>query len=322
MNGAYIIRSLLSLIWLPLLTGCDIDGDLPECEWNVSIDYTYAPYGWKLPLEGYMTRFNYYVFDEQGTLVDTGGGKEEESTGRGITCSFGQIRFKLPPGRYTAVAWANIGNNTNIAPRIQPDVSTLQELMLQRRETAPAPDRLYYGAIPFEVGEGLSHYEAALTDAFARLSFVVHWAEGQQPAPDRLKDLNIRLTQTPATLAFAPGEQVQAYRNDVARFLPATAEPTGSYRQPVNSYGGRIEAAVTLCRLALTDHPVFCLYAGDTPLMKEIDLQHFFIDTETDLKGDCIQDYGLDVEIGKNSVIVSYISMGDWEEGGDLSVGW
>ena len=326
MNGLSAIWPLLLLLYLPLLlTACDVDGDLPECKWNVSIDYTYTPYAQRLPPGDYMTSFSYYVFDEQGVLADTGrgGGRNDEggeSTGGGIACNPGQIRFKLPPGKYTVVAWANINGNT-ATPVVQPGTSTLAELALQRREATAAPDPLYYGAIPIEVTEGVRRFEASLTDAFARLTLHIHWTDGAQPPPEELRNLSIRLTQAPVTLGFTPGRERQAYRNDVACFLPATVPPTGDYRQAVSCTGSSIDASLLLYRLAADDHPVFCLYAGDTPLMKLIDLHRYFEETDTDLAGDCIQEYGLDIEIGDGTVTVTSINMGGWEEGGEIG-GW
>ena len=312
MNSAHLIQTLLWLTTLWLLTACDVDGDLPPCQWNVQIDYTYAPYGTKFDVREYMRTYHHYVFNEQEVLVDT----------TGIACAPGQVRFDLPPGKYTAVVWTNINGNTLYVPQVQPGVSRMGELTLQRRDANTAPDQLYYAAIPFEVAEGLSYYEATFTDAFARITFHVHWAEGQQPPVEELVDLNIRIDQAPSSLGFTPGQQVQAYRNDVACFLPATVEPTTSHRKSVKCYGGEIETAFVTGRLARSDHILFRLYAGDTPLMKEIDLNRYFNETEMDLAGDCIQEYGIDIKIGDNIIIVTSINMGGWEEGGELGGGW
>lgn len=300
-----LVMSLMGLI------GCDIDGDLPPCSWNVRITYNYSPYGEPFPLKECLRNLHEYVFDENGLLV---------GTDMGLKCTPEQTEYNLPVGTYTVVAWGNMGENTE-QPVCETGVSRLSELQLHIKRTKDnGADDLLYAAIPFKVGgKGRHDLKAALTDAYATISFNVTWA-GKQ-IPEGVTGWEMRLAKVPAAYRFKPGAQLQAFEKNTAQFLPEFPGVEASYiAHPVRS-GESITGIFKTYRLTSDDYPVFCLYADGVPVMKEIDLERLFRESDVDPGQARVQQYDIDVTIDGESIYVMFTILSGWEEGGAIG-GW
>lgn len=75
-------------------------------------------------------------------------------------------------------------------------------------------------------------------------------------------------------------------------------------------------------RLHNEDHPVFCLFAGDKALIREIDLYRFFHTMQIELSDNIRQEFDLQLVVDKKgNVNVSLAYVGDWIDGGVLGEG-
>ena len=111
---------LLNLFFPVLLTlaGCNIDGELAECPYNVKLEYWYTGNGRKNLLTTCVFNLREYLFDSDGILrqVVMRGVREGASAG-----------YLLQPGDYTLVSWANIDSLSEVAPA-EIGKTTLEEI--------------------------------------------------------------------------------------------------------------------------------------------------------------------------------------------------
>ena len=152
--GHKIIMVLLSL---PVLTGCNIWEDLPECPpttGKMCIGFTFTYHNTKDENGGYVDLFgettrrtDLFIFNEDNLLV-----KKIEDTSGPFTNGY-LIPIELPAGTYHAVAWNNLYANgaTKLSPVPVEGSSTKEDLMVQlseleNRQITLHPLPLLYGS--------------------------------------------------------------------------------------------------------------------------------------------------------------------------------
>lgn len=307
------LRVLLSLALLPLLVaGCDVDGDLPPCSWNVRITYNYSPYGFRQPLKAHLRNLHEYLFDARGILL---------GVDIGVKCNADETDYYLPAGNYTLVAWGNLSGGTE-APVCEVGRSTLSDLRVsvKQAQNGSFADDLLYAALPFRVnGAGRHDLKVALTDAYAMLTFNVSWVEGK--VPDGLEGWTMQLVDAPGIYSFEPGTELQAFERNTAQFLPMQPDGGVLYTAHAVRDEETISGLFRTFRISPHSHPLFRLYAHGEPVMKEIDLERLFRETEINTDDERVQQYDIHIRIDGETVHVMFAVLSGWEEGGPIG-GW
>lgn len=317
-------------LWLLLavLGACDIDDELPECNYNARIDFFYTLDGSANVLPLYIHRMTDYVFDADSTLIEIHTRERQAAqTYQGL---------QLPPGRYSVVSWGNAKDATTVMPS-QIGVTRLDEMRLYLDNPAAATrqgnadtqgnaDKLYYGRCDIQVKpQGISRARVDLTHSHCRLGITVKWRRG---APLDTQNFHMELRDVAGTYRFTAKQEIpNPYR-------PAGYAP-GFYAIPEQG-GARVthwlntEMSITRAvkgefvtlRLTSNDHPTFCLYAADKALIKEIDLHKYFTTMQINLDRNLRQEFDLLMEVQPDgTVIVSPARISDWQQGESIGGG-
>lgn len=312
---------------LLLFSACQIDPELEECPYNVRLEHWYVHEDFTNRLPGYLHSIRHYIFDEQERLVQV----NEVSDDRHLLYS----ELMLPPGKYTVVAWANIDtvsreNNVSLHSPLQPMSLYPQNPYVsqgeQKRVTLPVQadnERLFYAKDSFHVREyGITRKRINFTHSHLRLNVLVQW-RGNVP-PDS-HNFNYRLRSASAAYRFTSDEEVDISSPNLQRGeeriicrIPQVIQQEVEHRTTVKmGISLSLRGEFITYRLRDEMHPIFCAYAGNKPLMKEIDLSRFFRAVHIGLNRSLRQEYDLLMEILPNgSVLISLINVSDWENGG------
>lgn len=311
---------------------CAIDEEPLTCSYNVQLAYWYTREWTKEEnmVSNYIFRIKEYVFDEEEILYQV----------NTLLASTGNTPFvstlTLPPGRYTAVAW---GNLSRIANDWEPVVgsTTLQDMRIHLstpyRSAHPIGegetdavqgniDPLFYGYTNFSVEEGKTQrIRVGMTHAHLLLDVVVKWAKN---APVNTRNFTLRLKEVPSVYGFLPGytePRSITSANPVVHHIPQVQEDgcKKEYRLPVTMDIGRsLKGEFVTNRLTESSHPLLTVYAGDTPLIKEIDLEKYFRTMQIGLRQNLRQEFRIQVMIYEDRVEVSPLVFSDWENGGTI----
>lgn len=293
------------LLLLALLAACDIDDELPECNYNARIDFYYTLNGQANALPTYIHRMTDYVFNANDTLIEIHHRERQaELPYRGL---------QLPPGQYTLVSWGNIKDAATVAPA-SIGHSRLEEMMLYMDNPATGKaaihsngDKLYYGRCKIEVKpQGISRAHVDVAHAHCRLGITVKW---KRNAPPDTQNFYMELRNVAGAYRFAATPEAGTVRvnHRLDTEMSITRAVKGEF--------------VTL-RLADDDHPVFCLYAGGEPVIKEIDLHKYFTTMQINLDRNIRQEFDLAMEVQPDGVvIVSPARISDWQEGESIGGG-
>lgn len=306
----------LLLLWL-FVGACDIDDELPECNYNARIDFFYTLNTPANVLPLYIHRMTDYVFDADSTLIDIyTRERQSELTYRGL---------QLPPGQYSLVSWGNARNATTVVPsRIG---STRLDEMLLYLDNPLANgfqgngDKLYYGYCQVEVKpQGISHTRVDMTHAHCRLGITVKWKRG---APPDTQNFHMELRNIAGTYRFTAKQQLPT--GYAPGFYAIPQEGTARLNHWVDTQMGitrSVKGEFVTLRLTSDDHPIFCLYAADKPLIKEIDLHKYFTTMQTNLDRNLQQEFDLMMEVQPDgTVVVSPARISDWQEGESIGGG-
>lgn len=303
------------LLLLALLSGCDFDDVLPECDYNARIDFFYTLNdGGANVLPQHVSQITDYVFNAANTLIEIHQRKRQQE--------LAYAGLQLAPGQYSLVSWGNAKDATTVVPA-QIGVTRLDEMMLYldhlaatARPVGDAPlaihanaDKLYYGACSLEVKpRGVSHARIDMAHSHCRLGITVKWKRG---APPDTQTYHMELRNIAGAYRFGSGKH-EPGSTRVNHRLNTEMGITRSVRGEF----------VTL-RLATADHPIFCLYADGKAVIKEIDLHKFFTTMQINLDRNTRQEFDLVMEVHPDgAVIVSSVKVSDWQEGESIGGGF
>ena len=325
-------RRLWSLLLLLVLVGgCDIDDEFPDCNYNARIDFFYTLDGQANVLPLYIHRMTDYVFDANHTLIEIHTRERQSAQSyRGL---------QLPPGQYSVVSWGNARDATTIVPA-QIGHTRLDEMMLYldnpvdaiRKRTAADlvthsnADKLYYGCCDIEVKpQGISRGWIEMTHSHCRLGITVKWKRG---APLDTQDFHMELRDIAGTYRFTAKQEIpNPYHPPgyAPGFYAIPQEGTTRVNHWLNtemSITRAVKGEFVTLRLTNDDHPIFCLYAGEKAVMKEIDLHKYFTTMQITLDRNLRQEFDLVMEVQPDgTVIVSPARISDWQQGESIGGG-
>lgn len=328
-----LIQILTMIILLP---SCEIDNDIPVCDYDVQLEYWLSDDGQKNTLYQYVRHIEQYIFDEKGVLfyMDR---LEGSSSGKGFVSE-----LELPAGRYSVVSWGNRAGVSKL-PAVTVGHTRLSELLLRLNDpvgdvrTHNQSEQLYYGYHTFTVDEyGASRVRVYMSHAHLLLEVIVKW---KRDHPVDTKDFRMTLRDMQDTYTFMPQYKVSG--NSVDDFSEVYEEyPIRSFdkrfylKSPVmkDTYimhaqdvdmdiVGNVNGRFLAYRITNDSHPLLRLYAGDKPLMKEIDLYRYFQTMSIELDRNLQQEFSIIVEIDGDQVTVRPVVISDWENGGEIGGG-
>lgn len=323
----YIILSFMGIILLP---ACDVEGELEICPYNVRLDYFYSRYGTQRnELTGYLNYHCQYLFDAEGLLLDT-------IPLRGKAMQQGE--FDLAPGRYTVMCWAN-RDSTNRIDEPVIGTTTLRDLTLAidhayvTNDETPAPPSgyewqadcapLYYAYADFEVIAGkIIRRRVDFVSAHCRLTIKVRWKDR---APDNTGNFVMTLRNVPSRVGSEPEFTLDALPESMVYNIPTVyLSPMVNHAAPATMDITReINGRIICNRLRDSNHPLLGLYAGQKPLLNDIDLQRYFRAMGTHLDTNLLQDFSLLIEIDKDgNATIRPLGNNDWIDGGTIGSGF
>lgn len=278
----------------------------------------------------YIYRINEYVFDQSGVLYQI----NELPAGSGKQAFVSTMT--LPEGEYTAVAWGNlsrlehgwepeIGTTTLDEARIRLSAPyTTEQAALSGGDVPGNIDPLYYGYTTFSVrGEKPQRLRVGMTHAHLLLEVVVKWAKN---APANTRNFSLSLRDVPTVYGFYPDytePKSSTSTNPIVHRIPEVMEKKGGqtkeYRLKATMDIARsLKAEFVTNRLTDQSHPLFTVYAGETQLIKDLDLEKYFRTMQLGLSRNLRQEFRIQVMIYDDRVEVSPMVFSDWENGGTI----
>lgn len=289
-------------------TGCDIDGELAECPYNVKLDYWYTGSGQKNILTTYVFTIKEYLFDGEGILRQVTSRRVQDDA---------SAKYQLQPGDYTLVSWGNIDLQSEVTP-VEIGKTTLDEIRLYS-ESRSNTEKFFYGFRSFSIDHsGVTRGRIDLLHGHLRLHVTVRW---DAVVPPDTKNFRMTLAGHYPAYCFRPECSVNNPAGQEIR-IPARPEGSLAIKRSIDvkmDISHQVNGEFIGFRLHNEDHPVFCLLAGDTPLIREIDLYRFFRTMQIELSRNIRQEFDLLMVVDKDgNVNVSMAYIGDWIDGGIL----
>lgn len=335
----YTCSLLLALLLASCLDMGD-DDDALECAYNTRIVYRYNREGSATEnMAGwYIRTLDEYIYDASGKLY----------TKRRIEDKLLGGELKLPPGRYTLVAWANLTERNLISDGSGlPGANTLDLSWLYPDSPAAGDpalmnggDKLYYGYRTFSVEEDKTSFiDVDMEHAYCELSLIVRWIDG---SATKGASYYMLLEGVPSRVGFLPDWEINGgthvYNRDAAKYPVYYLNGSLSYlphinglKEPVThrqdghvSDDGQLLCRFTTYRLTTRDdgqQVLLSIYdAAGRQVMKKIDLYKFFDEMHIDLRVARRQEFEIVLEIVGDKITAFSMQVLDWEDGGSL--GW
>lgn len=304
---------ILYIMYAISMLSCDIDGKLPECDYNVMLSYSYTTVGGTNEINDYIFSATDYLFDADGLLA----GIYERS---GIDIA--ESRMTLPPGHYTLVRWGNRSDHS----LLQPDTANHTEcrfsdcLLLQHNavtgsRTQANADPLHYSRVELNVPPvGIIRKRVYQTHAYLHLYITVKGIEG-----DTGDNYTMRLDGTAEGTSFLTACAISAHNDSILipspldnRTVPHTVDGCKMKKN------GDIEGEFITARLTGNSVPLFSLWLDDQPVLTDVNLKNFFDTMLIDMDTNECQEFRLRITCEDGKVYISFISLGDWEDGGSF----
>ncbi|MDL2278946.1 FimB/Mfa2 family fimbrial subunit [Parabacteroides sp. OttesenSCG-928-G07] len=321
-----------------LLASCELQPDLPICDYSIQLEYWLSESAQKNELHQYVKAIDEYIFDEYGILFQI---NRVES--RAYNKNF-VSEVDLPAGKYSVVSWANVSASSK-AVGVEVGKTHINDLMLNLNNPVNTTynihehsERLYQGYRTFSVREhGVSQVRVYMSHAHCILEVIVKWTNNTPPDTENfymtLRDVKDTYAFTPAYKVF--GNTINGFEyaeeqhliTDKERRYYLTVPNVGSrdishVQQAKMDITRNVSGRFSCYRLSNNTHPLFRLYAGDTPLMREIDLHKYFQNMGIELDTNLKQEFAIIIEIGENDVIrVTPVVISDWNNGGEIGGG-
>lgn len=309
---------------------CNIDADLKECPYNARLEYWYTGSGSANVLPDYIYTMREFVFDSLGVLRQV----NEIAAKKGIAAE-----LNVPPGKYTLVTWANIDSASHVN-QAEIGHTTKEEMRLYmdnpykvlKSESAVHgnAERLYYGFATFYVNNrGVTRQRMDMTHSHCLLNLTVKW---KYNPPRDTKNFCFYLLNVPSEVRFLPGYEVRgsasmpyqepeypATRSGSSNYIPLTSDGQKLVDQRLDvkmDITRTLSGEFVTYRLTNDTHPVLRICAGETLLVREIDLNKYFRQMDIDLDQNLRQEFNLIVEVDGDKVFVSSARVSDWIDGG------
>ena len=202
------------ILLVVILSACDIDAPLPDCDYNARLEYWYVFTGTDNEIPDYVDTMNEYLFDADGILRQVRSLEGDSLLAHELTVS---------PGTYTLVSWGNLDGRSRIAPAIIGQ-TRLSEIRLEHNDIAtesilsplergqgvcqshPNTEPLYYATDILEVPRsGIIRKRINTTHAHALLRVTAKWL---RDIPANTKDFAFTLRGIPAAAGFDVAERV------------------------------------------------------------------------------------------------------------------
>lgn len=304
---------IIYIMFATSVLSCDIDGKLPECNYNVMLSYSYTTVGGTNEINDYIFSATDYLFDADGLLA----GIYERS---GIDIA--ESRMSLPPGHYTLVRWGNRSDLSLLRPdTANQAVCRLSDCRLLQDNPAAGgtaqanADPLHYSRIELDVPPvGIVRKRVYQTHAYLHLYITVKGIEGNTG-----DNYTMRLDGTAEGTSFRTACTISAHNDLILipsplddRTVPHIAEGCKMKKN------GDIEGEFITARLTGKSIPLFSLWLGDQPVLADIDLKNFFDTMLIDMDTNECQEFRLRITYEDGKVYISFVSLGDWEDGGSF----
>ena len=314
------------------LTACDIDAQLPDCDYNARLEYWYVFTGTNNELPDYIDTMNEYLFDTAGIL-------RQVKTLEGDSLLAHEL--VVPPGAYTLVSWGNLDGRSHIVPAVI-GLTRLSEILLEHNDIAtestlsplergqgvcqwyPNTEPLYYATDILEVPpSGILRKRINTTHAHALLKVTAKWSRN---APANTANFSFTLRGTPAAACFDVADRVNTT-------IGYSIAPTGTiYCIPrmdeTNLCAHRTTATMRPNRTLTADlqtyrytdntQLLFRIWAGNEPLIREVNLTEFFRQMSISFSRNIRQEFSLLITIDGDDISVSFTGVSDWEDGGTI----
>lgn len=323
-----------------LSVSCNIREDTLDCEHNVLLEYRYnrenTSRGNLLP--EYIYDIEEYIFDANGLPVTTNILTVSSHLNEYVS------KLDLPEGKYTVVAWGNKASQSRVeglSGGSPDDRRLLLDAPATGTDGNPAEqdnsERLFYGYRSFSVEkDGVSNVSVDMSHSHCALDITVRWKKRPELDTDMMR---FRLRQIPSGYGFLPGfvcrsgvmsdypgQEKETYPTDdsqVQQYIPvvhSSGEALANHRLDVRipTVGTRVNGQFITYRYRDDSHPLLSLYAGETLVMREIDLYRFFREMNIEFDRNMRQEFRILVEIDGDKITVGLVEAGDWEEGGPL----
>lgn len=309
MNKRLVILLLLSL----LATGCTFSDEPGVCPYNTRLEYRYAGSSSENTLTTYVDNLRQYLFDERGNLLGTQLLRRDSVLG---------WNGDLPPGKYTVVAWGNLGEEGKETVTVPPS-GTLHfsqaQLNAGTKDVPPGfrsnTARLYYGTGVFEVEEGqVCRSRINLSHAHAALNITVLWVAD---APPEGGVYRMRLKNIPAIYGFVKGWETEG-ASEVNTYAVPWIGNTQTWHETTAAmnYDGEVMGHFVTFRYTGNTHPLWSLYRDDKEIIRELDLYRIFSKMPMDMDRNVEQEFDLQITVYEDRINISEVSAADWDEGG------
>lgn len=323
------------------LTSC-VEGILDhvgvaECDYTVQIRYDYNAENTSSTnlLTTYIGSLDEFLFDEDGILYAVRPLAVDECTGQWVS------EYDLPPGRYSVIA---IGNRSDMSVINDARIGhTRREDMLMTLTTANPSndtDRLYHGYRTFTVvPNGVSNVRVDMVHSHCIIRFRIRWKNNTPPMGNYYSVMKY----IPSEYSLMPEYYYPKPFEACTKHIPESSDPYSQAPQSVRHHittvhanrdlldhtialkrnvDGEVIGQFVMYRIKNENHPTMSLHTGTTraseQVMKDIDLQRYFLDQGIDHDSSLKQEYNIEIMIDGDRVSVMSVTIGDWQEGGPL----
>ena len=310
---------------------CDIDAELPDCDYNARLEYWYVFTGTANELPDYVDTMDEYLFDASGILRQV-----KQLAGDSLLAH----ELVVPPGTYTLVSWGNLDGRSRIVPAIIGE-TTLNEIRLEHNDIAsestlsplergqgvcqshPNTEPLYYATDILEVPRsGIVRKRVNTTHAHALLHITAKWLRDVPPNTD---DFVFTLSGLPSAYAFDVATRVNTSITGLVGEewiypIPRMDETTLCTQYTKASMRPNRTVTGDLMTYRYTDNTqlLFRIRAGDRPLIREVNLTEFFRAMSVPFTRNIRQEFSIIITIDGDNISVSFAGVSDWEDGGTI----
>lgn len=315
------------ILLVVILSSCDIDAPLPDCDYNARLEYWYVFTGTRNEIPDYVDTMNEYLFDANGILRQVRLLEGDSLLAHELTVS---------PGTYTLVSWGNLDGRSRIAPAIIGQ-TRLPEIRLEHNDSDFSPlergqggcqyqennEPLYYATDILEVPRsGIIRKRVNTTHAHALLRVTAKWL---RDIPANTKDFAFTLRGIPAAAGFDVAERVNTSVDNRTGeqwtyAIPRMDETTLCDHRADASMRPNRTVTGDLITYRYTDNTrlLFRIWAGDRPLIREVNLTEFFRAMSIPFTRNIRQEFSIVITIDGDNISVSFAGVSDWEDGGTI----
>ena len=320
------------ILFVVILSSCDIDAPLPDCDYNARLEYWYVFTGTDNEIPDYVDTMNEYLFDADGILRQVRLLEGDSLLAHELTVS---------PGTYTLVSWGNLDGRSRIAPAVIGQ-TRLPEIRLEHNDIATESnlsplergqgvcqyqennEPLYYATDILEVPRsGIIRKRVNTTHAHALLRVTAKWL---RDIPANTKDFAFTLRGIPAAAGFDVAERVNtslwgsAPSGITVYNIPRMDETRLCDHYTKASMRPNRTVTGDLVTYRYTDNTrlLFRIWAGDKPLTREVNLSEFFREMSIPFTRNIRQEFAITLQIDGDNISVSFTGVSDWEDGGTI----